>query len=85
MPFLFIYNTFPSGGKNGIWTQQLHAHGKSCPSQRRQSHPAPLALSSTAPAAHVMSNGILNGVVERLGQEAGSKAKASSSGQGSCG
>ena len=34
------------------------------PSQRRHSGPATLVLSSTALAAHVISNGILNGVVE---------------------
>ena len=53
---------------------------QSRPSQRRQSYPATLALSSTAPAAHVISNGILNGVVEKPSQEAGLKAKASASG-----
>lgn len=73
MPFLFIYNAFLLWGKNRIWTQQLPGHAKSCPSQRRQSHPAPLALSSTAPAVHVILNGVLNGVVEKPSQEAGLK------------
>lgn len=73
MPFLFIYNTFSLWGKNRVWTQQLPGHAKSCPSQRRQSHPAPLALSSTAPAVHAIPNGTLKGMVEQPSQEAGLK------------
>ena len=42
-----------------------HMGTLSHPSQRRHSRPATLVLPSTALAAHVISNGILNGVVGR--------------------